>query len=214
MEKATIYRAISAQAALIGGVLAGVAGGLLAGKNDPFVKALASSAMHAANAEVYGFQLKWISVLMLCLAANLFFLYRDAQRRHEPFISPGMRTALRAMLPALFTGAVVTSMWARDLLPQMWMIFYGLAVLSTAHFAPGSLVRLGWAFLLTGLTLALVNGETYMGLKEALPDPARKDPTGYTYPDALMACVFGGYHLIYAACTLRPAPAMEAQPAA
>src|SRR4051812_25384784 len=84
MEKATIYRAISAQAALIGGVLAGVAGGLLAGRNDPFVKALASSEMHSANAEVYGFQLKWIFVLALCLGANLFFLYRDAQRRAEP----------------------------------------------------------------------------------------------------------------------------------
>jgi hypothetical protein len=212
MEKATIYRAISAQAALIGGVLAVLAGGLLAGGNDPFVKALASSKMHAANAEVYGFQLKWIAVLALCLAANFFFLYRDAQRRGEPFVSPGMRTALRAMVPALFTGAVVTSLWARDLLPQMWMIFYGLAVLSTAHFAPGSLIRLGWAFLLTGLTLAIVDGETYMGLREhvAIPDPAPKAVPAWTYPDALMACIFGGYHLIYAACTLRRPRAAEA----
>jgi len=213
MEKATIYRAVSAQAALIGGVLAAVAGGFLAGRNDPFVKALAST-MLSANAEVYGFQLKWIAVLALCLAANLFFLYREAERRGEPFVSPGMRTALLAMVPSLFTGAVVTSLWARDFLPQMWMIFYGLAVLSTAHFAPGSLIRLGWAFLLTGLTLAIVNGETYMGLREHLPDGLPKQAPGWTYPDLLMACIFGGYHLIYAACTLLRAPAAEARPAA
>ncbi|HEV7403080.1 MAG TPA: hypothetical protein VGO11_09150 [Chthoniobacteraceae bacterium] len=213
MEKATIYRAISAQAALIGGVLAGLAGGLLAGRNDPFVKALSSS-MLSANAEVYGFQLKWLVVLLLCIGVNLFFLQRDAKRRGEPFVSPGMRAALNAMGPALFTGAVVTSLWARDFLPQMWMIFYGLAILSTGHFAPKSLIRLGWAFLFTGLILAIVNGETYMGLREHLPDSNPQEPPAWTYPDTLMARIFGGYHIIYALRTLRRAPATVAPPAA
>src|SRR4051812_44632704 len=105
MEKATIYRAISAHAALIGGVLACVAGGLLAGSNDPFVKGLAGSRVHAVNAQVFGFQMKWFTVLVLSAAANFYFLYRDAERRGGGFLSPGMRPALRGGVPAPPWGA-------------------------------------------------------------------------------------------------------------
>src|SRR4051812_7419567 len=201
MEKATIYRAISAHAALIGGVLACVAGGLLAGSNDPFVKGLAGSRMHAVNAQVFGFQMKWFVVLVLSGAANFYFLYRDAERRGDAFISPGMRMALRAMTPALLCGAVATSLWPLSGLPQMWILFYGLALLSTAHFAPRSLTGLGWAFLLTGLAFMTFDAQELISPHNTIPDPSPVATKAWTYPDALMACTFGGYHLIYAACT-------------
>jgi hypothetical protein len=211
MEKATIYRAISAQAALIGGLLALVAGAFMAGTNDVFIDTLISLNVHPANAWIYGFQLKWIVVLLICVAANFHFLRRDAGRRQEPFLSAGMRMALGAMIPVLLSAAVVTSFCSREMLPQMWMMFYGLALLSTAHFAPGSIVRLGWAFLLTGLILFLINAKAAVGIAEqiATSDSGSKGAPGWTYTDLLMAIVFGGYHLIYAACTLRRAPAAE-----
>jgi hypothetical protein len=131
MEKATIYRAISAQAALLGGILAIVAGALMGGKNDPFVDVLVSFDMHPANAWIYGFQLKWMVVLVICAVANIRFLRREAERRQEPFLSPGMRMALRAMIPVLLSALVVTSFCSREMLPQMWMMFYGLALLSS-----------------------------------------------------------------------------------
>src|SRR4051812_44632705 len=80
-------------------------------------------------------------------------------RRGDAFVSPGMRLALRAMIPALLCGAVATSLWPLSGLPQMWILFYGLALLSTAHFAPRSLTGLGWAFLLTGLGFLMVDAQ-------------------------------------------------------
>ena len=215
MEKATIYRAISAQAALIGGVLACIAGGLLAGSHDVFLKLLEKSQIDPANREVFGFQLKWFVVLVLTGAANFYFLYRDALRRGEAFVSPGMKTALTAMTPALFAGGVFSTLWSVEGMPQIFMIFYGLALLSTAHFAPRSLIRLGWAFLLSGLALVMLNGKELLHLVDhvTIPDRTPKAPPPWTYPDALMACTFGAYHLIYAACTTRRAPAPAAVPA-
>jgi hypothetical protein len=123
-----------------------------------------------------------------------------------------MKMALSAMTPPLFAGAVITTLWSVEGMPQMFMIFYGLALLSTAHFAPNSLVRLGWAFLLTGLALVLANGKELLGLVDhaTVPLAGPKATPAWTYPDALMACTFGAYHLIYAACTTRRAPARVA----
>jgi hypothetical protein len=210
MERATFYRAISTQAALIGGLLAGVAGILLSGRRDVFISSL-SGAAQAPNAELFGFQLKWLVVLLLSGGANFYFLYRHAERRHEAFVSPGMRMALRAMTPALLCGAVFSSFCTLEGLPQAWMHFYGLALLSTSHFAPSSLVRLGWAFLLTGLALMLVDPRVLMGVATHSAIPVAEGPKAWTVPDALMAVTFGGYHIIYAACTFRRLRAATAE---
>ena len=128
MERATIYRAIAAQAALIGGILSLVAGGLLAGKHDYFVTLLARAGVLAVNADLFGFLIKWTIVLVLAAAANFFYLYRNARSRHEPFISPGMRLALRAMTPALLCGLVFTSFCTRDGLPRGSALLYDMAL--------------------------------------------------------------------------------------
>jgi hypothetical protein len=68
----------------------------------------------------------------------------------------------------------------------VWIAFYGLALLSTALFAPRSLVCLGWAFLLTALAL-----------------PALKNVVGdlsANLANVAMGITFGLYHLIYAVC--------------
>ena len=224
MEKATIYRAIAAQGALIGGLVSLLAGGLLAGKNDFFVNWLTGTGMLPANADLFGFLMKWALVLLCAATANFYYLFRDARRRKEPFVSPGMRLALRAMTPALLCGLVFTSFCTRDglphgsaflydmSLPQAWMIFYGLALLSTSHFAPKSLVGLGWAFLLSGLALLRIDAREWLRIphSSAIPLPGDKSAI-WTYADALMACSFGFYHLVYALFTTSRKPeALEA----
>ena len=71
-------------------------------------------------------------------------------------VSAGMKLALRSVAPGLFAGgaisAVLTLTTDQPILPTlMWLVFYGLGLLSTMNFAPRSIVLLGWAFLLTGI---------------------------------------------------------------
>src|SRR5687768_17325343 len=177
MERATIYRAISAPAALIAGILACVAGFVFAGQGFPLVP------------WDYAFQAKWLLVLLIASIVNFWFLARDAHRRGDPFVSPSMRLALRAMLPPLLCGAVFAWVFPGSAVVPFWLIFYGLALLATAHFAPPSLTRLGWPFLLTGF--AVLVGSVYR-----LGALAPSSP----WDDYMMAATFGVLHVIYAIC--------------
>jgi hypothetical protein len=196
MERATVYRAISAPTALVAGLLS--------------ISAAAAIFLSEANVTVgrpirsRQFAITWIIVLILSLAANTFFVWREARKTGRPFISPGMKLALRAiapclLIPAAFTGWFFTTgyLGGEELeLVVVWVAFYGLALLSTALFAPHSLAVLGWAFLFTGLSVpALVNWI------EGLPGDV---------PNLAMGITFGLYHLIYAAATWPRKRASEA----
>ena len=196
MERATIYRAISAPTALVAGLLS--------------ILVAAAIFLSEANLTVgrpiraRQFALAWVIVLILSLAANTFFVWREARKTGRPFISPGMKLALRAiapclLIPAAFTGWFFTTgyLGGEELeLVVVWVAFYGLALLSTALFAPRSLAVLGWAFLFTGLSIpALVNWI------EGLPGDI---------PNLAMGITFGLYHLIYAAATWPRKGASEA----
>jgi hypothetical protein len=89
MERATMYRAISAPTALVAGLLS----------------ILAASAIFLSDANLTvgrpirsrQFAVTWIIVLILSLAANTFFVWREARKTGRPFISPGMKLAFRAI---------------------------------------------------------------------------------------------------------------------
>jgi hypothetical protein len=181
MEKATIYRAISAPTALVGG-LCSVAFGL--GLHfywrslPPMVDGESGS---------WPFICGWLGVLAVTSAANIWFLWRDAVRRGEPFISAGMKQALKCLVPPMLVGGFVTLLLEETpfYLPFVWMIFYGLALLATTPFAPHSIPRLGWLFLLAGFVTICFRGEL----------------AAVSNPNLLMTATFGLFHLIYAACT-------------
>ncbi len=204
MERATIYRAISAPAALIAGLLACVAGFGFAGE----VNSLRSDPASLVAADEYytrdfTFQLKWLAVLAAASAVNFWFLARDARRRGDPFVSPAMRMALKAMLPPLLCGAVFAWIRPGSAVVPFWLVFYGLALLSTAHFAPPSLTRLGWPFLLTGFAVLLRHAYDFGVPILAAP-----------WDDYTMAATFGIFHIIYAACVwAKEKPATEVVPA-
>lgn len=188
IERATVYRAISAPTALVAGLLS-----LFAALAVYFNGTSGFNLSHHIRAREFG--AIWLVVLVLALAANTFFVWREAKKGGRPFVSSGMKLALRTiaptlLLPAAFTGWFFATgyLGGQDLeLIVVWILFYGLALLSTALFAPGSLVLLGWAFLLSGLAIPVfVNG------LEDLTD---------NLPNSAMGFTFGVYHLVYAICT-------------
>lgn len=190
MEKATIYRAISAPTALVGGLASVLVGGAFA------------RVAEADSKMPIPFILVWLGVLVLTTASNAFFIRREARLRGEPFMSPRMKMALWALLPSHLTAAVVTGL-ALSLqhalhgealylmLPYLWCSLYGMGLLAMSHFAPKSITRLGWAFLLAGLAAtanALIGLPTVFG-------------GGERQAYIVMAITFGVFHLIYAAFT-------------
>ncbi len=180
MERATIYRAISAPTALIGGLLALVASaGAIAWLRFGEFRDLRS----------WHFTALWLGVLALTLAVNTFFVWREARERGASMISPAMRLALRAVFPVLLTAGVLTFLQPTPwFLSILWMLLYGLALLATAHFSPRSLRVLGWAFLISGLVGLLTP------VVEIIDPPITSDVTGCL----IMGATFGLFHIIYA----------------
>jgi len=188
MERATIYRAISAPAALVAGLLS-----IFAAAAISLYDLRNFSTRPSLSARE--FAVVWLVVLALAVVANAFFIRREARKEGRPFISSGMKHALRAIAPNLLVPAAFT-VWffatgykggAEYELAVLWIAFYGLALLSTGLFAPRSLVCLGWAFLLSGLAL-----------------PALRNVLGElpsNLPNLAMGITFGLYHLVYAVCT-------------
>lgn len=175
MEKATIYRAVSAPTALAGGVAAVI---------------VASSPVQSFfdhRSPVTSFHCRWLLALFVTVVINGLLILREARRRGDPVISPGMKTAFRALLPPMLCGGVFFGLFSPTYVADFLAIFYGLSLLATSHFAPRSMTLLGWSFLATGLA-AFVFSAT-----QRLPDSLT--------PDMMMLATFGGFHFIYAACT-------------
>ncbi|MGI9114152.1 MAG: hypothetical protein DLM52_09760 [Chthoniobacterales bacterium] len=199
MERATVYRAISAPTALAGGCLALLFAIFIQMREHRWA-AHAPEVMRHISARQ--FAALWLAALVLVIIVNTFFVWREAKRDNRPLTSPAMKLALRAILPCLALPAAVTVWFFYDgyefdnelLLVGVWIGFYGLALIATQHFAPRSLVVLGWAFLLSAVLMTIASRQLEYYATPLVPNVA-------------MGFTFGLYHLIYAACVWRSAPA-------
>ena len=197
MEKATIYRAISAPTALIGG-LASMSFGTwfyFAHRSIPA----------GAEADAYSrsFLVGWLAVLVVTSVANFWLIWRAAARRAEQFISAAMRKALWALLPPMLCGAFFTVVISHSpshpeitSLPPYWMVFYGLGLLATAQFSPRSISLLGWCFLFAGFACFGIHG-WLEGAQYMVQGKAHH----LAAANWMMLATFGLFHLIYAGCT-------------
>jgi hypothetical protein len=176
MEKATIYRAVSAPTALAAGIAALV------------VASAPVRALFYPVSPTTSFHVRWLGALFFTLLINVWLILREARRRGDPLLSPGMRAAFHALLPPFLCGGIFFSIFGGADAPAFVAIFYGLGLLATGHFAPRSIIWLGWSFLLAGLlAFALSFSREYY--------------YGPGTPDLIMAVTFGGFHFVYAACT-------------
>ncbi|MEQ1859576.1 MAG: hypothetical protein ABMA13_06545 [Chthoniobacteraceae bacterium] len=186
MEKATVYRAISAPAALIGGILS-----LLAASAGVWLSNPAFAVPH----EACRFALPWGLVLAATAVANLVLLRRERNEGELGFVSARMVHTLRGMSPALLGGGFATALqsdggWATT--ASLWVLFYGISLLAASHFAPSSIRWLGRAFFAAGAALLTA---------KALALDACLGSNHDLAAHAVMGSTFGLFHLIYAACT-------------
>ncbi len=122
----------------------------------------------------------WLSVIFLALTSDYFLTKRQARRVGKHILSRLGKQMLRALLPALGTGAVLTLYFLqRGMLAQIypvWAMTYGAAVCAVGLFSQREVTFLGLAFLAAGaFTLLAFPAE---GLK-------------------MMMLTFGGFHIFY-----------------
>ena len=188
MERATIYRSLSAPTALTGGLLSLGGFGMAY-----FAKHHRHEALSAGE-----FLMVWLVILVLTSLTNAVFLWGEARRREEPFISSGMKCALSSVAPAFGSAGVLTILLHASPvhLALAWITLYGLGLLAMQHFAPKSIVALGATFLAAGLGLMATWKHVLMphgALFSVHAQPSALVVSG------LMAATFGGFHLAYAA---------------
>jgi hypothetical protein len=184
MERATIYRSLSAPTALAGGLLS--FGGL------GLAYALERSQGHPISENT--FLAIWLGILVLTGAINGLVLWREAQRRGQPFFSAGMKCAMTSVFPPfLCAGFFTIFYWFYVPMPSLqagtWIVFYGLGLLAMQQFAPRSLVVLGWAFLLSIGVACFINSR--LTGADRMEDDA-------LLASWIMALTFGLFHIIYA----------------
>ncbi len=192
MERATIFRALSGEAALMGGAVSLAAGWLSEGKHR------------------WEWGSVWLGFLGVALLFAFWQLFRTARASGRTVWSHGLKVALRGALPSLIAGGFLGLLFLRHgqgsgveiHAASMWILHYGLALLAIREFAPKSMAWLGIAFATTGI--ACFSAVTFV--QAAAPIIMRMGPSG------LMAATFGGFHLAYGAAivtTSRREPAGE-----
>lgn len=186
MQRTHLYRAVSAPTAVFSGGITILAALIFPGYFLP-----------RPFPPMMSFVCYWGVVFILVCGFNFFLLSRQNHRLGTPIFSYGMKSALKDFSPPLLTAGLISVLMAWNRNPQssivfVWCVGYGLALLSTRHYAPRSLLILGWLFLGSALAWACFSRLSF-GL--SLPI------SGFREGNLLMMVTFGGFHLVYGALT-------------
>ena len=96
----------------------------------------------------------WVVTAVACIALSLAMTARKARRSKLPLVSgPGQKLAL-AFSPAMVVGALLTAallrIGANDLLPGLWLLLYGTAVVAGGAFSVRIIPVMGLCFMALG----------------------------------------------------------------
>lgn len=189
IERREIYRTTFARVAFIMGLLSILAATAIY-LNDERVQFLDRPVRPREFAFV------WIVIFAISAVAGGLLLSKAGDNKNE-LRAARLRVVLSAIAPCLLI-ATAFAMWffatgylgaAESDLVVVWIAAYGLMLLATGFFAPGSIAMLGWAFLLTGLSAPILADRIDIWTGNA--------------PVTLMGASFGVYHIIYAALNWR-----------
>ncbi|MFQ5680219.1 MAG: hypothetical protein ACE5HP_12280 [Gemmatimonadota bacterium] len=142
--------------------------------------ALAAAALASRQPTAEGWLLVWLLEAVLAVAIGAVAIHRKARRAGLPVLSGAGRSFLLSFLPPALAGAVLTvAVWqagADSLLPGMWLLLYGAAVVTAGTFSVRIVPLMGICFMVLGLSVLL-----------AFPAAG----------DLGMAAGFGGLHILF-----------------
>jgi hypothetical protein len=98
--------------------------------------------------------LVWAAEAFLALGISVWFMYHKAKSASLPLLSGSARKLLFSFSPVFVVGMVITvALMQRQmypLLPGVWMLLYGTAVVAAGAFSVRSVPVMGAAFIVTG----------------------------------------------------------------
>src|SRR5688500_1313848 len=98
--------------------------------------------------------LVWAAEAFLALFISVWFMYHKAKLASLPLLTGSARKLLFSFSPVVVVGMVVTvALMQRQmysLLPGIWMLLYGTAVVAAGAFSVRSVPVMGAAFILAG----------------------------------------------------------------
>jgi hypothetical protein len=120
----------------------------------------------------------WIVAAILAPVVMLWAIVRKARRAHVPLLSGPGRKFVLSFSPPVLVGALLTIVLYRaglvGMIPGMWLLLYGTAVVTGGAFSVKVVPVMGVCFMLAG-TLALFAPQSWN--------------------DWIMAVAFGGLHI-------------------
>ena len=120
----------------------------------------------------------WIAAAVLAPGVMLFAIVRKARKAHMPLLSGPARKFVLSFSPPMLVGALLTIVLYRagltSIIPGMWLLLYGTAVVAGGAFSVKVVPVMGFFFMLAG-TIAVF----------APP----------SWNDWIMAAAFGGLHI-------------------
>lgn len=113
----------------------------------------------------------WLGAAVVAAAIGIITIIRKARRVGEPVFGGAGRKFVLGIMPAVFAASILTMVMyqsgLQDRLPALWLLMFGVAVL-TAGFASIRLIPLmGLAFMLMGVVAFLIPaswGDVMMGI--------------------------------------------------
>ncbi|HEY0971995.1 MAG TPA: hypothetical protein VGE02_13580 [Gemmatimonadales bacterium] len=128
----------------------------------------------------------WMLTLVLSVIVSGWGTIRKAREARVPLLSGPGRKFLLAFSPPMAVGALLTAVLIRageqGLLPGMWLLLYGTAVLGAGTFSVRVVPAMGAAFMALGAAALF---------------------TGPAWADPLMAAGFGVLHILFGVAIAR-----------
>lgn len=163
MERATAYTGVSGT----GQVLVGIT-------------ALLAAWASAQQGLVAHWLFVWLAEVVLALGVSGAMMYKKARKLHLPLWSETVRRFLLSFTPPMLAGAVLTAVLYQhslgELIPGLWLVLYGTAVIAGGTYSVQIVPVMGFCFMLLGVL--------------ALLGPA-------SWGQWLLATGFGGLHIVF-----------------
>ncbi|WP_304236882.1 hypothetical protein [Jiulongibacter sediminis] len=166
MEKSSRFLSLSGLSGVSAGVVALVAAALAYFKREELMGSLVGKGFTYAGKVVpayVDFLIKLaVITLVLAIASGIFFTWRKAKKSIGSLWNPvSKKLVLNMAIPLLAGGAVILALLANHvyfLIPELTLIFYGLALISASQYTYRDVFYLGLCELILGVLGLGING--------------------------------------------------------
>ena len=150
------------------------------------ITAIGAAVIASRQTSSFAWLLTWICEAALAIAVAVWTTYTKAREAGTALLSGPGRRFVYSFAPPLLVGLLLTLVLARigllDVVPGVWLLLYGTAVVTGGAFSIRVVPLMGLCFMVLGAV--------------ALFCPAR-------WGNALLGGGFGGLHLIFGAVIAR-----------